>query len=135
MTDQEFNENDLERKDSRDLHNKLFDFLVYEMSMRKRIVGRTDQMCRYPGTYYYDQDPSQTKFMMWGETFPPVVVRPSKGKYGGSFIGSGIWILHKEERPRKAWHEFGHVYLLILIFVLSAFLLRLVLTMPLPWSN
>ena len=131
MANQEYNENDLEVKDSRNLIDKLFDYLVYEISMRKRIVGETNQICLHPGTYYYEQDPSQTKSMMQGEIFPPAVVQPSKGKYGGRYIGPGIWILHKEESPRKSWRDLGHVYLFIVILALAILLIRFVSTVPL----
>ena len=131
MADQEYNENDPEVKDSRSLFDKLFDYLVYEISMRKRIVGETNQICLHPGTYYYEQDPSQTKYMMSGNLFPPVHIRPRKGEHGGGSISPGVWVLKKEESPRKSWRDLGHVYLLIVIFALAILLIRFASTVPL----
>lgn len=99
--------------------------------MRKRIAGETEQPCRYEGTYYYEQDPSQTKFLRPGRTFPPVLIRPLDNKPGEYSIGPGIWVLRYEDSPRKTWRELGHLYLVIFLLGLVILAYGLAVATPL----
>ena len=98
------------------LIDKLFIYLKNEFG-RKKISGETGTFCLYEGTYYYEQDTSQAKEMMSGGVFPPVLIHPPKGEYGGRRIGHGIWILRKEDSPRE-WGAFGHVYRTVFLVLL-----------------
>ena len=126
---QECNENGPTDKDFGCLINGLFSYLRTEFGMRKRIAGETGQYCLYEGTYYYEQDHSQTKYLMQKATFPPVLIRSPEGKHGGNRIGPGIWVLREEDSPRKGWRDFGHVYRTL--FFLFIFLVLLYLALNL----
>ena len=131
MADQEDNGNDLEVKNPNNLSAKLFDYLAQEISMRKRIASRTNLYCEYEGTYYNDQNPSQTLYMKVGDRFPPVLIHPQGGRSGGHQIGPVTWVVCEEDRPRKSWRDFGHVYLLIVSLALAILLIRFASTVPL----
>ena len=122
---QEYNGNRSEGKSYAILIDKLFIYLKNEFGMRKKISGETGTFCLYEGTYYYEQDTSQAKEMMSGGVFPPVLIHPPKGEYGGRRIGHGIWILRKEDSPREGWGAFGHVYRTLSILFVFLVLLYL----------
>ena len=122
---QEYNENGPEGKSYAILIDGLFIYLRKEFGMRKRITGKTGNVCLYEGTYYYEQDALQPEYLVPGDVFPPVLIRSPEGKYGGNRIGPGIWVLCHEDSPRKGWRDFGHVYMTL--FALFIFLVLLYL--------
>ncbi len=123
-TNEPGNETGFEVKPSTNLLIKLFDYISNELSVRKRIAGSTGLTSQFEGTYYYERDPSQTKYLRVGDEFPTVF------RYG--FTTEGIWVLRNEDRPRRKWHEFGHVYLTIIVLAIAIYLIRLAFIAPIP---
>lgn len=112
------------------LLNKLFDYIVKEMSVRRRIIGQTNQICQYEGTYFYEQNPKQTRYISEGHLFPPVHILPQKGEHGGGKIGDGIWILRSEESPHKSWKELLRPIAIVSFIILAIGALTLAIFAP-----
>ena len=130
MTNQQYNENGRKPKGLTAFYIKLFNYLVKETSMRRRIVGKTDQFCEHEGSYYCEQDPSQITYLRPGETFPFAYIDLPKDSFAVPLSKSATWILRQEDSPRKTWRELGYSLLPIAILLITIALLSLAVSIP-----
>lgn len=111
---------------------KVFDYGMREIMMRRRIVGRTNEICLYEGIYTYEKDHTQTATMKLGDSFPAVHILPRKGEPGGGRIGPGIWILRHEHSPQRSWKEILRICCAVIVLALLMYVIRLALWGSLP---
>ena len=127
MAPTEYNRDDGEVKGLKNLQGKLLDFLIKELSMRKRIVGRTSLMCTHTGTYYDANNPTHTIYIRQGEDFPPIMVRTSDSRSGGMYFAPTVWTLDKNERPPKSWREYGQAVIVVVVIALVVVVVTLLI--------